>query len=210
MTRPFPPTPPLTPELIVHAYAQGAFPMARGRRSDEVYFFSPDPRGVLPLDGFRCPRTVERIVRQNRFEVRHDTVFRRVIRACAAPRDTDGGETWINQQIIDVFTELHRLGLAHCIECWRGDELAGGLYGLHLGGAFFGESMFHHEDPAIGTHASNVALCHTVDHLRKQGFRLFDVQFSNPHIARFGVVEIPRERYLRQLDAALKVRADWR
>jgi len=209
MNRPLPSTPPLTPQLIVSAYAQGAFPMARGRGSDEVYFFSPDPRGILPLDRFRLPRTVRRIVRQNRFEIRHDTAFEQVMLGCAAPRDTDDGETWINDRIMHVFSELHRLGYAHSIECWREGVLAGGLYGLALGGAFFGESMFHHEDPKIGTHASNVALVATAEHLIDRRFALFDVQYANAHIERFGVIEIPRERYLRRLDKALALKRTW-
>ena len=209
MTGRTPKTPALTPQLIVSAYVQGAFPMARGRASDEVYFFSPDPRGVLPLNQFRIPRTVRRIVRQNRFEIRHDTAFEQVIDGCAAPRETDDGETWINGSIRDVYVELHALGLAHSIECWRDGALAGGLYGVALGGAFFGESMFHHPDPQIGTHASNVALVETVNHLIARRFELFDVQYANEHIERFGVTEIPHDIYLERLDQALRLPRSW-
>jgi leucyl/phenylalanyl-tRNA--protein transferase len=209
MTGRTPTTPVLTPQLIVSAYVQGAFPMARGRASEEVYFFSPDPRGVLPLDRFRIPRTVERIVRQNRFEIRHDTAFEQVIEGCAAPRTTDDGETWINDSIRGVYVELHALGIAHSIECWRDGVLAGGLYGVALGGAFFGESMFHHPDPRVGTHASNVALVATVNHLIARRFELFDVQYANEHIERFGVTEIPLETYLEHLDKALRLQRTW-
>jgi leucyl/phenylalanyl-tRNA--protein transferase len=183
--------------------------MAAGRNDPAVYWFSPDPRAVLPLDAFHVPRSLRRTLRQQRFEVRHDTAFEAVMRGCAAPRRGET-ETWINQTIIDAFVELHRLGYAHSIECWRDGRLMGGLYGLALGGAFFGESMFR--DPATdrSTDASKVALVKTVSHLNHRGFQLFDVQFENPHLEQFGVIELPRDQYMERLGKALAHPTPWR
>ena len=197
----------LTPRLLVAAYAQGCFPMARSADSHETYWFSPDPRAVIPLDKFHVTRTLRQKVRQGVFDVRFDTVFEQVIRRCAEPRQ-DEGETWINDQIIAVYTEMHRLGLAHSVEAWRDGRLVGGLYGVALKGAFFGESMFH--DPgAGGTDASKVCLVHLVEHLKRQGFTILDIQWITAHLRRFGAVEIPRERYMRILAAALDSSASW-
>lgn len=190
--------PRLTPELVVRAYCAGAFPMARGR-AGRIDWFSPDPRAILPLEvgAFRVTRSLAKRVRRGLYKVTRDVACERVIRMCAEPRPY-AEETWISPEIARVYTRLHGLGVAHSVEAWQDDELVGGLYGVALGGAFFGESMF-----SRATDASKVCLVHLVEHLRAQGFELLDVQFVNPHMAQFGVVEIPREEYLRRLEAAL-------
>lgn len=163
----------------------------------EIRWYSPDPRGIIPLEGFHASRRLSRLVRQGRFAVRVDTDFPAVIRACAARQDEEG--TWIDEEILESYCALHERGLAHSIETWQGDELVGGLYGVALGGAFFGESMFHN-----ATDASKVALVALVERLRERGYVLLDTQWLTDHLAQFGAVEIPRRRYLRLLDAALK------
>jgi leucyl/phenylalanyl-tRNA--protein transferase len=178
--------------LVVRAYREGLFPMAL--EDGEIGWFSPDPRGVLPLDTFHVPSRLARALRQAPFEIRVDTEFEAVMRACAERPEG----TWISEAIVDGYTALHRLGLAHSVEAWRDGRLVGGLYGVHLGGAFFGESMFHRE-----TNASKAALVALVDRLNRRGFKLLDVQWSNPHLVQFGVREIPRLDYLAQLGAAL-------
>ena len=184
---------PLTPEVLVSAYAGGIFPMDV---NGEICWFSPDPRTIIPLDAFHASRRLLRTCRSGRFEIRIDTEFESVMRGCA---DRPEG-TWISEEIVEAFVRLHELGLAHSIEAWRGGTLAGGLYGVSLGGAFFGESMFsRHRD------ASKVALVTLVDRLRERGFTLFDVQFMTSHLARFGAREIPRAEYLDQLESALQL-----
>ncbi|MDH3583415.1 MAG: leucyl/phenylalanyl-tRNA--protein transferase [Phycisphaerae bacterium] len=195
----------LTPKLLVAAYSQGMFPMAEARNSDEVHWYSPQHRAVLPLDAFRCPRSVRQAIQRNQFEIRHDTCFSQVIRSCALPRPGHL-ETWINDQIIEAYIQLHRRGLAHCVEAWHEQRLVGGLYGVALGGAFFGESMFHRPELG-GSNASKVCLAYLVEHLKQRGFVLLDTQISSEHMAQFGVVEIPREQYLGRLEAALEVEA---
>lgn len=182
----------IDPELLLRAYALGWFPMGTGRRG-RIEWFSPDPRGVLPLDRFHAPSRLRRVVRQSRFEVRLDTAFEAVMRACAHRDDT-----WITEDIIASYASLHRLGYAHSVETWQGDALVGGLYGVALGGAFFGESMFH-----TVTDASKVALVALVDRLREREFTLLDTQWVTAHLAQFGGVEIPRDEYLERLAAAL-------
>jgi leucyl/phenylalanyl-tRNA--protein transferase len=184
----------LPPEILLTAYASGYFPMAV--ETGDIGWFSPDPRGVVPLDGFHAPRRLRRLVRQGRFEIRVDTAFAEVMAGCA---DREDG-SWINDEILESYTELHRVGGAHSVEAWREGRLAGGLYGVALGGAFFGESMFHRE-----TDASKVALVALVDRLVSRGYRLLDVQWMTPHLASFGAVEISRRTYLRRLRAALEV-----
>ncbi len=164
-----------------------------GTPEGEIAWFSPDPRGVLPLNRFRIPHGLARALKKERFEVRFNSAFERVMRACAQRE-----ETWIDNEILASYCELHRLGFAHSVETWRDGRLAGGLYGVALGGAFFGESMFHRE-----TDASKVALCALVERLRTRGFKLLDIQWVTPHLATFGAVEIARKIYLRQLRAAL-------
>ena len=180
--------------------------MARSRTARSVEWFSPDPRAVLPLDAFRCPRSVRSKYRRGDFEIHRDTAFESVIAACAEPRPGHP-ETWINDQIIHAYTALHRLGYAHSVEAWRDGQLVGGLYGVRVGGAFCGESMFHQSGP--GTDASKVCLAYLVGHLRRQGFALLDVQINSDHMERFGVVDIPRHQYLAQLNAALDLQVSW-
>ena len=183
----------IEPALLVHAYRQGIFPMAL--EDNEIGWFSPDPRGVLPLERVHTPARLARVIRSGRFEVAIDRDFEGVMRACAADRE-DG--TWISEEIIESYVALHRLGMAHSVETWRAGKLAGGLYGVHLGGAFFGESMFHHE-----TDASKVALMALVTRMRDRGLSLLDIQWITPHLAQFGAVEISREDYLMRLNRVI-------
>lgn len=183
----------LEPGLLVHAYRQGIFPM--GMDDGSIGWFSPDPRGIIPLDGFHVPARLQRVLRSGRFTTSLNRDFEGVMRACAADREEG---TWITEEIVASYVALHRLGLAHSIEVWRGGGLVGGLYGVHLGGAFFGESMFH-----IETDASKVALVTLVDHMRTNGLTLLDIQWVTPHLARFGAIEIPRTDYLERLADAL-------
>jgi leucyl/phenylalanyl-tRNA---protein transferase len=162
----------------------------------EIGWFSPDPRGVIPLETFRVPPRLARVVRRGRFQISIDRDFPRVMHECAAHREEG---TWISDEIIDAYAALHRLGLAHSVECWLEGKLAGGLYGVHLGGAFFGESMFHRV-----TDASKVALVALVDRLTRRGFRLLDIQWTTPHLEQFGAVSIPRREYLQRLRHALR------
>jgi leucyl/phenylalanyl-tRNA--protein transferase len=184
----------IDPALLVRAYRKGVFPMAL--EDGEIGWFSPDPRGILPIETFHVPARLARLVRQAPYEIVIDRAFEAVMRACAE-RPREG--TWISEEIIESYTALHRLGLAHSVEAWRGDALVGGLYGVHLGGAFFGESMFHR-----ATDASKLALVALVDRLARRGFTLLDTQWITPHLAQFGAIEIPRTDYLRRLDDALK------
>lgn len=187
----------LTAETLLRAYAVGLFPMAERRDDPALYWIDPEKRGILPLDGFHVPRRLRRTVRGGAFEVRCDTAFDRVIAACAAP-GRDREESWINEEIVALYSELHRMGRAHSVESWRGGELAGGLYGVALGAAFFGESMF-----SLRADASKVALVHLVARMRAGGFRLLDVQFVTPHLGRFGAVEVHRSGYRQMLADAL-------
>ena len=188
--------------VLIAAYAQGIFPMSLGEdQGGEIGWFSPDPRGIIPLDAFSIPRRLARVIRQKRFEIRFDSAFEAVMRACAADRDEG---TWISEEIIESYVALHERGLAHSVEAWRDGKLVGGLYGVHLGAAFFGESMFHTE-----TDASKVALAALVERLRERGFTLLDTQWITPHLAQFGAVEIPKAEYLSRLAAALGTRADF-
>ncbi len=193
----------LSPGLILRAYALGIFPMARHRDDPVVQWVAPSYRGVLPFEDFRVPRRLRRTVRQNRFQVRCNTVFDRVIRACAAPAG-DRPETWINRDIERTYVALHGLGHAHSVECWQDGRLVGGLYGVSLGAAFFGESMFSRV-----ADASKVALVHLVARLRLGGFTLLDTQFVTDHLRRFGAVEIPAASYLVRLDRAIRQSADF-
>jgi leucyl/phenylalanyl-tRNA--protein transferase len=190
-------------DLLVSAYASGWFPMAVA--PGDIRWYSPDPRGIIPLDQFHVPARLARVLRSGRFQVEIDRDFDSVIRACAdADRDEEEGGTWIDAEIMESYSALHHAGLAHSVEAWQGGRLAGGVYGVALGGAFFGESMFHHV-----TDASKVALAALVDRLRTRGHRLLDVQWVTPHLERFGAIEIPRRRYLRMLDEALTIDASF-
>lgn len=192
--------------LLIEAYCKGVFPMA-DLDSEEIRWYSPDPRGVIPLETFHTPRSLARVVRSGRFEIRTDTCFEHVMELCSEPRQDDTG-TWIDRRLIDAYTELNAAGCAHSIEAWFDGNLVGGLYGVHLRGAFFGESMFSRVELG-GTNASKVALVHLVGYLREAGFLLLDAQFQNPHLTQFGCVEIPREDYLDRLHAALQVETRW-
>jgi leucyl/phenylalanyl-tRNA---protein transferase len=187
-------------DLLLAAYASGWFPMAddRGRLS----WYSPDPRGVIPLDSFHVPARLARVVRAGKFRIVIDSVFEDVIRACArAEREPDDSGTWISEEIVESYCTLHQLGHAHSVEAWSGERLAGGLYGVALGGAFFGESMFHEE-----TDASKVALVALVERLRSRNFVLLDTQWVTEHLEQFGALEIPRSTYMQQLGASLRVK----
>jgi len=208
---------PLTPDVLVAAYANGIFPMDV---DGTIQWFSPDPRAIIPLEAFHASKTLRQTYRSGTFEVRLDSAFEEVIRVCAERpelhrrpsgphRDEAGrpvrrrarGMTWISPEIVAAYSRLHKLGLAHSVESWRNDELAGGLYGVTLGGAFFGESMFHRQ-----ADASKVALVALVERMRDRGFALLDVQFLTPHLQRFGATEIPRWDYLRRLKHALAIK----
>jgi leucyl/phenylalanyl-tRNA--protein transferase len=187
----------LTPALLVAAYAEGYFPM--GMDDGTIEWFSPDPRGILPLDALHVSRRLQRVVRARRFSVTFDRAFQRVMEACAAGRDEG---TWITGEILESYAALHARGGAHSVEVWDGPALAGGLYGVSLGGAFFGESMFHRV-----TDASKVAIVALVDRLRARGYTLLDTQWLTPFLASLGGIEIPREAYLERLRSALEVRS---
>jgi leucyl/phenylalanyl-tRNA--protein transferase len=186
----------IDPGFLLHAYSQGYFPMAMD--NGEIGWFSPDPRAVIPLaeEEFHIPHGLARRLRRNPFEIRIDTAFAEVMEGCAQRE-----ETWIDHVIRESYLLLHRLGNAHSVECWQGDTLVGGLYGVCLGGAFFGESMFHR-----ATDASKVALVSLVERLRARSFQLLDTQWTTPHLLRFGAKEIPRKQYLAKLQAALSVK----
>ncbi|MEY2564496.1 MAG: leucyl/phenylalanyl-tRNA---protein transferase [Verrucomicrobiota bacterium] len=183
----------IDPEVLLQGYRLGVFPMAMD--DGEIEWFSPDPRAILPLDGFHVPHTLERVARKKSFEIRLNTSFREVMQRCAG-RD----ETWINGEIIESYTRLHQLGDAHSVEAWQDGALAGGLYGVAIGGAFFGESMFHHVRDA-----SKIALLALAEQLRQQRFTLLDTQWLTPHLKKFGAIEIPRSRYLHLLNTAVNL-----
>lgn len=189
----------ITPDLVLRAYAAGYFPMAESARSDILLWVDPPQRGILPLDGLHVSRSLRRLLRRGRFAVTVNRAFDRVIKACAEATP-DRPETWINDDILALYGALHRRGHAHSVECWDGDVFAGGLYGVSLGGAFFGESMVSRR-----TDASKVALVHLVAQLRVDGFMLLDTQFRTEHLARLGCVEIPKNDYEQMLDAALAI-----
>jgi leucyl/phenylalanyl-tRNA--protein transferase len=190
----FDPAAPLSPELVLLAYREGYFPMAASRHG-KLRWYTSNPRAIIPLDRFRIPRSLRQVLRKEEFSVTFDAAFSDVIHGCA-----DRAETWISDEVIEVYTALHRRGDAHSVETWRGGTLVGGLYGVAIGGAFFGESMFSRE-----SNASKVALVALVEHLRSRGFLLLDSQFMNVHMRQFGTVEIPRAWYLRLLAEATGV-----
>ena len=189
----------LTPRLLLTAYASGVFPMAESAESDEIFWFNPEKRGVMPLSGLHISRSLRKLMRTRRFKVTANQCFSEVMAACA-----DRDETWINEEITALYTELHALGHAHSIEVWDGATLAGGLYGVSLGAAFFGESMFSRQ-----SNTSKIALVGLVARLQLGGFELLDMQFITPHLASLGGVEISRDDYIAQLENALKRRADF-
>jgi len=186
----------LTPEILLAAYCRGIFPMAISKQ-DEIGWFSPDPRAVIPLDDrFHIPHGLRRMLKKNPFCITFDREFERVMRECAKRREG----TWISEEIVASYCQLHRLGFAHSVEARLDGRLAGGLYGVHIGGAFFGESMFHRV-----TDASKVALVALVERLRDRGFVLLDTQWQTPHLAQFGTEEIARREYLRRLKQAISL-----
>ncbi|WP_242096132.1 leucyl/phenylalanyl-tRNA--protein transferase [Sphingomonas sp. CROZ-RG-20F-R02-07] len=189
--------PPLDPQLVLGAYAVGVFPMSDAREADSVFWVEPKRRAILPIEAFRPSHSLRKTLRNDRFRVTADTAFRRVLRLCAEGA-ADRPETWINHAIEDVFVQLHRMGFAHSVECWDGETLVGGLYGLALGRAFFGESMV-----SRATDASKVALAWLVARLRAGGFTLLDCQFQTDHLASMGTVEIDRADYMVLLSEAL-------
>lgn len=186
----------LTPQILLRAYAKGWFPMAEGRSQTELFWVEPERRGVIPMDRFHVPRRLRRTVRQDPYRVTIDSAFDRVIRECAEP--TAGREeSWINDELIDLYGRMHRLGHAHSVECWQGMDLAGGLYGVSLGGVFFGESMFSRRP-----NASKIALVFLAARLMAGGYRLLDAQFVTDHLKQFGIQEVPRDQFLRLLEPA--------
>ncbi len=191
------------PRDLLACYARGVFPMADAREDLRVFLIDPERRGVIPLERFHVPARLARTVRADPFEVRIDTAFRDVVRACAESKP-GRTETWINHPIERLYVALHELGFAHSVECWQDGELVGGLYGVSLKGAFFGESMF-----SRARDASKVALVHLVARLIAGGYRLLDAQFMTEHLAQFGAEEIPRREYLKRLDRALAVEGDF-
>ena len=194
----------ITPQVLLKAYACGIFPMAESADDPGLYWIEPELRGVMPLDRFHLSKRLARTVRQDVFEVRVDSDFEAVIEGCAAPAP-GRRKTWINQRIRKLYGDLFEIGRCHTVETWREGKLVGGLYGIRLGGAFFGESMFSRERDA-----SKVALCHLVARLKVGGFRLLDTQFVTEHLTRFGAVEVPRRDYHVLLEHALEVDGDFK
>jgi len=183
----------MEPDFLLMAYRSGYFPMAESK-SGEIQWHSPDPRAIFDLKEFYIPRSLLLRVKKKQFEIEINREFEAVMRRCA-----DREETWISEEVVQSYRELHRLGFAHSVECWRDEKLVGGLYGVSIAGAFFGESMF-----SIERDASKVALVFLVHRLKDLGYELLDTQFLTPHLARFGAKEIPRKEYLERLEKALK------
>lgn len=173
--------------------------MAHPELDDEVYWYAPDPRAILPVEDFHCPSRLRKTVRKAPFEIRYNTAFRQVMQACAAPRKIQKS-TWISAGLIEAYCQLHVLGFAHSVEAWQEDKLVGGLYGVSIAGFFAGESMFYR-----ATDASKVCLVHLIERMRARGMPLLDVQYVNPHLEQFGVLEISRQAYEARLEAALRL-----
>jgi leucyl/phenylalanyl-tRNA--protein transferase len=201
--RPDPFTIEITPELIIRAYRAGIFPMAEDAADKDVFWVSPEMRGVIPLDGFHLSASLRKAIRKSPFAIRVDSDFPGIIEGCATV-GKDRRSTWINATIRSVYGELFERGVAHTVEVWDGPNLVGGLYGLAIGGAFFGESMFHR-----ATNASKMALAHLVGRLNAGGFTLLDTQFVTDHLASLGGIEIPRAEYEERLADALLMHGDW-
>lgn len=189
--------PAITPEILLRAYSIGLFPMAEAADDPEIFWVDPEMRGVLPLDTFHVSKSLAKAIRQKRFDIRFDTDFPGVIEMCAEPAE-DRPSTWINATIRKLYCELHAMGHAHSVEAFDGDELVGGLYGVSLGSAFFGESMFSRR-----TNASKIALVHLVERLKQHGFTLLDTQFTTEHLKTFGAIDVPKDEYLAMLRAAV-------
>lgn len=193
----------ITPQILLKAYAAGIFPMAESAEDNALYWIEPEERGTIPLDGLIISRTLRKSVRRQQFRIRIDTAFPEVIAGCAA-RYPGRGSTWINSRIRSLYGQLFKMGCCHTVETWIDDELVGGLYGVRIGAAFFGESMF-----SLRNDASKVALVHLVARLNAGGFQLLDAQFMNPHLARLGAVPLSRIAYHEQLEPALSADADF-
>lgn len=187
----------LTPYLVHYGYRQGAFPMTM--EDGSVAWFQPRRRALLPIEGIHVSKSLQKVIRKNTFEIKFDSCFENVMRGCLRPTDN-----WISEEFVHVYTAIHQEGWGHCAECWVDGELAGGVYGIALGGCFCAESMFHRR-----TNASKVALWAMVNHCRELGFRLFDAQIMNPHLASLGAYEISHEEYMRRLADCANVRTPW-
>lgn len=190
---------PISPELLLRAYTMGVFPMSDGAPDDPIFWVDPTDRGILPLDDFHISRSLARAIRRQDYEIRTDTDFAGVVRACA-----NREETWINSEIFNLYMQLHQMGFAHSMEVFQGKILVGGVYGVAIGGAFFGESMF-----STRRDASKIALAYLVDRLNSGGFSLFDTQFITDHLASLGGLEISRKAYHEQLDLALSMHGNF-
>ena len=193
----------ITPQVLLKAYSVGIFPMAESADDPGLFWVEPELRGIIPLEDFVIPRSLKKAMRKNPFEVRIDTAFSAVVDACAEYTPARG-KTWINEPIKRLYNNLFDMGHCHSVECWQDGQLVGGLYGVRLGGAFFGESMFSRV-----TNASKVALVHLVHRMRLGGFELLDTQFTTEHLKRFGAIEIPKENYAHLLEEAILVDADF-
>ncbi|MBG1231914.1 leucyl/phenylalanyl-tRNA--protein transferase [Aestuariivirga litoralis] len=193
----------ITPQVLLKAYSVGVFPMAESADDPSLYWVEPDERGLIPLDAFHISHSLKKSVRHAGFEIRIDTSFEQVMRRCAE-KTPDRDETWINERILKLYTQLHRMGCCHSVEAWREGELVGGLYGVRLGSAFFGESMF-----SRATDASKVALVHLVARLNAGGFNLLDAQFLNSHLQQFGCYTLKKPQYRELLDQAMDGTADF-
>ncbi len=193
----------ISPEILLNAYCQAIFPMASPEENNEIFWYRPDPRAILPLHKFNVSRSMRKTIKSGLFEIRYDTSFEAVMRACAEPKP-GRDSTWISEEIVDAYVQLHRMGFAHSVETWLEGKLVGGLYGVAIRAAFFGESMFHRE-----TDASKVALFYLVEKLREEAFILLDVQYSNKHLEQFGIEEISLEEYELILREALSSERGW-
>ena len=189
--------PAITPEILLRAYSIGLFPMAESADDPEIFWVEPEMRGILPLDAFHLSKSLAKTTRRKPFDIRVNTSFDRVMALCAEPAE-DRPSTWINGTIRQLYSELHKMGHAHSVEAWEGDELAGGLYGVSLGSAFFGESMFSRR-----TNASKICLAYLVERLKSHGFTLLDTQFSTEHLKTFGAIDVPKDDYLGMLKHAV-------
>lgn len=189
--------PDITPDLLLRAYSIGLFPMADSADDPELFWVEPELRGIIPLDDFHISKSLAKTIKRAPFDIRYDTAFEDVMKGCAAPAP-DRPTTWINAKILSLYATLHKMGHAHSVEAWNGDDLVGGLYGVSLGSAFFGESMFSRR-----TDASKICLVHLVERLRKRGFKLLDTQFTTEHLKSFGAVDVPKARYEKMLARAI-------
>ncbi|KAA3519365.1 leucyl/phenylalanyl-tRNA--protein transferase [Agrobacterium vitis] len=187
----------ITPDILLRAYSIGLFPMAESSDDPELFWVEPDLRGIIPLDSFHYSKSLAKIIRQKPFDIRFDTAFAAVLDKCAEPAP-DRPSTWINQTIRGLYTALFQMGHAHSVEAFEGDELVGGLYGVSLGAAFFGESMFSRR-----SNASKICLVHLVERLRAQGFVLLDTQFTTEHLKTFGAIDVPKDEYAKMLEEAV-------